>query len=187
MIKNPFLIIVIFLNLTIIVNIQAQAQAYQGSDNNVSSYRLAAGDKIKIQVYGEDEMGLEAKLSDAGTLMHPLLGEITAKSFTIGELTNLITKELKGKYLVEPKVSVNIVEYREYFINGEVQKPGAYHYEPGLSVYKAISTAGGFTQRASRTGIYIISEKDGSQTPKEVSLDALVSPGDVLTIDESFF
>lgn len=163
------------------------AKQQNNAVNTVSTYRLGPGDKIVIQVYGEPDMGLEAKLTDAGTFFHPLLGEIKAVDLTIGDLSSLLTKEIKDRYLVDPKVSVNILEYREYFINGEVQKPGAYHYEPGLTVYKAISVAGGFTQRASRTAITLITDKDPTHTPQEAELNTPVHPGDIITIDESFF
>jgi protein involved in polysaccharide export with SLBB domain len=154
---------------------------------SVSTYRLGVGDKIKIQIYGEPDLNVEAKLTDAGTIVHPLLGEIKAAGLSIGELSVKIEHELKDRYLVDPKVSVNILEYREYYITGEVQKPGAYHYEPGMTVHKAVSVAGGFTQRASRTSITLIADKDPARTPKEVELDTPVNPGDILTIEESFF
>jgi polysaccharide export outer membrane protein len=154
---------------------------------SVSTYRLGVGDKIKIQIYGEPDLNLETKLTDAGTIVHPILGEIKAAGYTIGELSEKIMKDLKGRYLADPKVSVNIMEYRDYYISGEVQKPGAYHYEPGMTVYKAVSVAGGFTQRASRTSITLIDDKDPSRTPKEVKLNAPINPGDILTVEESFF
>ena len=132
-------------------------------------------------------MGLEGKLSDAGTIVHPLLGEIHAANHSIGELADAIVQELKGRYLVDPKVSINILEYRDYYITGEVQKPGAYHYEPGLTVHKAISVAGGFTQRASRTSIYLVKDKDPTRTEQEVDLNTPIGPGDILTVEESFF
>ena len=100
-----------------------QADQGRAVANSVSTYRLGAGDTIKIQIYGEPEMGVEAKLSDAGTLVHPVLGEIKAAGLTIGELSAALVEELKGPYLVDPKVSVNILEYRDYYVNGEVQKP----------------------------------------------------------------
>lgn len=166
---------------------QPYADQRPALENAVSTYRLGPGDKITIQVYGEPDMSLEARLTDAGTFFHPLLGEIRAVDMTIGNLSALLTKEIKDRYLVDPKISVNILEYREFYINGEVQKPGAYHYEPGLTVFKAVSVAGGFTQRASRTSINLIADKDPTHTPQEVELNAPVNPGDIVTVEESFF
>lgn len=153
----------------------------------LSTYRLGPGDTISVKVYGEDDLGVEAELTDAGTFVHPLLGEVKAVGKTIGELTAAMTKEVKNHYVVDPKISVNIVQYRKYYVNGEVKSPGAYPYEPGLTVYKAISVAGGFTQRASRTSISLISDNDPTHKEQEVELHTPIQPGDILTIDENFF
>lgn len=179
----------IVLALAISAGLVSTLQAGQdvAAKDSMSTYRLGAGDKIKVQVYGEADLGVEAKLTDAGTFVHPLLGEIKAAGLTVGELSAVMTKAVKGRYLVDPKISVNIMEYREYYITGEIQKPGAYHYEPGLTVHKAVSVAGGFTQRASRTSITLIADKDSSRKPREVDLDTPINPGDILTIEESFF
>jgi protein involved in polysaccharide export with SLBB domain len=180
-----FIIFSLALSFGMISTLQAEQQKMV--PNHVSIYRLDSGDKIIIQIYGEPDMGFEGKLTDAGTLIHPLLGEIKAAGLSVGELAVVVEKELKGRYLVDPKVSINVLEYREYYVTGEVQKPGAYHYEPGLTVHKAVSVAGGFTQRASRTSIILTADKDPARTAKEVTLDTPVNPGDVLTIEESFF
>lgn len=155
--------------------------------NELSNYQLGAGDKIRIQVFGEQDMTLEARLTDAGTVIYPFLGEIKVSGLTIGQLSDRLTNGLKGKYLVDPKVSVSILEYRDFFINGEVQKPGAYPFQPGLTVQKAVSMAGGFSERASRSSVTLIREKDATHTPVDANLDMAVMPGDVITVEESFF
>ena len=155
--------------------------------NQVSDYRLGAGDKLGITVFNEKELSLEILLSDAGTFFYPFLGEIVARNKTIGELQTLLTTQLKDGYLVDPKVYVTVIEYRPFFVNGEVGKPGGYPFQPGLTVRKAISLAGGLTPRASLTKIYIIHENDPTGLPRPTSLDALIVPGDIVTIDQSFF
>jgi protein involved in polysaccharide export with SLBB domain len=82
---------------------------------------------------------------------------------------------------------VSIDEYRNFFVNGQVEKPGGYPYSPGLTVRKAISIAGGFKERAARDKISIIRDDDSTQTPKKVDQNAIVFPGDILTVEESFF
>jgi polysaccharide export outer membrane protein len=153
----------------------------------LSNYPLGSGDKISIQVYGEKELSLETKLTDAGTILYPFLGEIRVAGMTVGQLANSIVAGLKGRYLVDPKVSVSVVEYREFFVNGEVKNPGNYPYQPGLTVQKAVSIAGGFTERASQSSITLLREKDPDGTPDPVDLGSPVSPGDVLTVEQSFF
>lgn len=154
----------------------------------VSSYKLAPGDVITILVFGEDEFTKEKiRLNDAGSVMFPGLGEVNVLGQTIGDLERLITEGLKGRILVNPKVAVQIVEYRPFYINGMVQSPGAYPFQPGLTVRKAASLAGGFKERASMSKIHIIRENDPAQRPQKVDLNTTMGPGDILTVEESFF
>jgi protein involved in polysaccharide export with SLBB domain len=154
----------------------------------LSSYKLGSGDMITVRVLGEDDLRREkVRLSDAGTLSFPILGEIKVKGMTVGALEQYIAKGLKGRYLLNPQVTVSIDEYRNFFINGMVEKPGGYAYSPGLTVRKAISLAGGFRERASREKINIIRDDDPTQTARRVDLNAAILPGDILTVEESFF
>jgi len=161
---------------------------YAAKAQELSNYRLGAGDTISIRVLGEDDLKRErVRLSDAGTISFPVLGEIRVKGLTVGGLEEFITKGLKGRYLLNPQVTVSIDEYRNFFVNGMVEKPGGYPFSPGLTVRKAISLAGGFKERASRDKINIIRDDDPKQTPRKVDLNTAVLPGDILTIEESFF
>jgi polysaccharide biosynthesis/export protein VpsN len=154
----------------------------------LSSYKLGSGDMISVRVMGEDDLKREkVRLSDAGTLSFPVLGEIKVKGMTVGALEDYITKGLKGRYLLNPQVTVAIEEYRNYFVNGMVEKPGGYPFSPGLTVRKAITLAGGFKERASRDKINVIRDDDPKQTQRRVDMNAAVFPGDILTIEESFF
>jgi polysaccharide export outer membrane protein len=158
----------------------------QSSD--LSSYKLGSGDMISIRVLGEDDLKRErVRLSDAGTISFPVLGEIKVKGMTVGALEAHITRGLKGRYLLNPQVTIAIEEYRNFFVNGMVEKPGGYPFAPGLTVRKAISIAGGFKERASRDKFNIIRDDDPKQTPRRVDLNTAVLPGDILTIEESFF
>lgn len=154
----------------------------------LSSYKLGAGDMITIQVLGEEDLKREKlRLSDAGSLTFPILGEIRVRGMTVGELRDHITSGLKGRYLLNPQVTVTIDEYRNFYVNGMVEKPGGYPYSPGLTVRKAVSIAGGFKERASREKLNVIREDDKSGTPRRVDLGAPMFPGDILTVEESFF
>lgn len=154
----------------------------------LSSYKLGAGDVISIRVLGEDDLKRERiKLSDAGTISFPILGEMRVKGMTVGALQDYITRGLKGRYLLNPQVTVSIDEYRNFFVNGMVEKPGGYPFSPGLTVRKAISIAGGFKERAARDKISVIHDDDARQVARRVDLNSAVLPGDILTIEESFF
>jgi protein involved in polysaccharide export with SLBB domain len=168
---------------------QVQAQAPSGGRaNELSAYKLGVGDVITVQVVGEDDLKREkVRLSDAGTLSFPYLGEIRVRGMTVGELEDHITKGLKGRFLLNPQVTVTIHEYRNFFVNGQVEKPGGYPFVPGLTVRKAISIAGGFKERASKEKINVIHEDDLKGNAKRIALDAPVRPGDIITVEESFF
>ena len=154
----------------------------------LSIYRLSAGDVISIRVLGEEDLSKEkVRLTDAGTISHPVLGEIRALGLTTGDVEKIVTDGLRGRYLVNPRVSVSIDEYRPFYINGMVEKPGGYPYQPGLTIRKAASLAGGFRERASLSKIYVIRENDPRQRSQNVDLNSLVLPGDIVTVDESFF
>jgi protein involved in polysaccharide export with SLBB domain len=154
----------------------------------LSTYKLGSGDMITVRVLGEDDLKRErVRLSDAGTMSFPVLGEIRVRGLTASALEDYITKGLKGRYLLNPQVTVTIDEYRNFFVNGMVEKPGGYPFSPGLTVRKAITLAGGFKERASREKINIIRDDDPKQTPRKVDLNAAVLPGDIVTIEESFF
>jgi polysaccharide biosynthesis/export protein VpsN len=157
--------------------------------DSFSEYRLDSGDSIKISVYEEPELALETRLSDAATISYPFLGEIQVSGLTVGQLEEKITQGLKGDYLVNPNVTVSVLEYRQFYIHGEVENPGGFDYLPGLTLRKAIALAGGFTERASRNKMYVI--RDGVEHTKnqgrEISIDEELSPGDIVTIEQSFF
>ena len=143
---------------------------------------------ISIRVLGEEDLKREhVKLSDAATISFPVLGEIQVRGMTVGELEDFVTRGLRGRYLLNPQVTVSIDEYRNFYVNGMVEKPGGYPFSPGLTVRKAISIAGGFKERAARDKINVIHDNDPQQTPRKVDLSTAVVPGDILTVEESFF
>lgn len=151
------------------------------------NYRLDAGDLIKIQVYREPELDRELRIGADGAISYPLIGEVKAAKLTAREFGEAIAGRLRGKFLVDPKVTVTIVEYRPFYVNGEVERPGGYPYRPGLTVRKAVSLAGGFKERASMSKIYLIRADQPGGEPARADLDSPVGPGDVLTVEQSFF
>jgi len=154
---------------------------------SLSDYQLGSGDQIQVQVFGEEDLSMEVRLSDAGTISYPFLGEIRVAGNTVSQLEAQIVKGLKGDYLVDPSVNVSVIEYRPFYINGEVKTPGGYPYQPGLTLRKAVALAGGFTERASKTKISLLSERalDGKQ--RQVGIDEVLNPGDIITVEQSFF
>jgi protein involved in polysaccharide export with SLBB domain len=165
--------------------------SFGGAYAQESSYVLGANDVIAISVYMEEDLSFEEiRIGDSGKINYPFLGEIQAVGNTVSGFESLIRKGLiDGEFLIDPAVTVRIVEYRPFYIDGEVEEPGAYPFEPGLTLRKAISIAGGFTERASRRGIEILPEGASQNDDPEVTdnLDISLKPGDIITIEERFF
>lgn len=154
----------------------------------LSAYRLGSGDVISVSVFGEPDLShANVRLTDSGTVFLPTIGELGISGLTLGDVEKLVSDRLRGRILVNPKVSVSVEQYRPFFINGMVKGPGAYPYQPGLTVRKATSLAGGLHERASTRKIFVIRAVDRTLTPQRIDLDAQVYPGDIVTIEESFF
>jgi|TARA_B100000700_G_scaffold158705_1_gene175942 polysaccharide export outer membrane protein len=173
-----------FLTLAIFWSVFAWAQE---GNLSMSQYQLGSGDRINISVFGQDDLSMEIRLPDVGTINYPFLGELKLVGMTAAEVESLIYEGLLGDYLVNPSVSVSIVEYRPFFIDGEVKRPGGYPYQPGLSVNKAAALAGGYTERANRDKITIVRETDGQQFEFSVSVTDMIQPGDIVTVNQRFF
>jgi protein involved in polysaccharide export with SLBB domain len=174
--------VALFLHVFSVGSVQAA-----GAEFN-ERYRLGTGDVISIIVFGEEDLSFEeVRLTDLGTVPFPFLGEVRANGRTVAELEQLILESLKGDYLIDPRVTVRVTEYRQVYISGEVKKPGGYAYVPGLTVNKAVTLAGGLTDRASERKMYIIRDGESAEEPEKASMDSKLNPGDTLKIDESFF
>jgi len=157
-------------------------------DLSLSNYRLGSGDVVTVEVLGEEDLKRDhIRLSDAATISYPILGEIRLSGKTVAELERIIREGLRGRYLVNPQVTVTINEYRNFYINGQIKKPGGYPFIPGLTVLKAVSLAGGFNERAAKDKVFIVRENDPAQKRMPVDMNVAVYPGDVITVEESFF
>ena len=149
-------------------------------------YVLGAGDKVAIKVFGQDDLSIETLLGNSGKINYPFLGEIAVAGMSLTEVEQHITKGLKGDYLISPNVYVHVVEYRPFYIHGEVKKPGGYSYQPGMTINQAVALAGGLTERASKDKIFLSQEGNKSEALK-ASLSHNVNAGDTITIEQRFF
>ncbi|MCC4796031.1 polysaccharide biosynthesis/export family protein [Vibrio lentus] len=190
----------LFGSLVVMLTVFASTVSYAKADPTL--YTLTAGDTISITVYGEDNLTIEElKIDNRETVDYPYLGKITLGGKTLEQLQQEITKGLKGNVLINPKVNVSIVEYRNIYVNGLVNKPGGYEYEPDLTVQEAISLAGGVLTKYRRSAkVYLISEGEyegytseelskafESDTEDEVALYQKIKPGDTLHVIGSFW
>ena len=178
--KSLAILLVLSFMFSLVTNVKAQTVEF-------SQYTLGSGDTVSITVYGQKDLSLETRLTDIGVINYPYLGEISVLGMTVSGLESFIFEGLKGDYLINPSVSVSIIEYRPFFINGEVNDPGGYPYQPGLTVDKAAALAGGYTERASKTKIFIDRSVNGKQVKLNADRYMQILPGDIVNIEQSFF
>jgi polysaccharide export outer membrane protein len=156
-------------------------------DAAVQGIRLQAGEKIRLSVYGEASLSGDYQIDPSGILSLPLAGQVKAAGLTEAELKQEITQKLKTEYLKNPKVTVSVVEFRPFYILGEVEKPGSYPYTSGLNALSAIAIAGGTTYRASKSTILI--QHPGESGLREYPLKGSVAilPGDIIRVPQRYF
>lgn len=150
-------------------------------------YSLGPGDKITIQVFGEPDLSVETLVGDSGTVSYPFLGEIKVKGKSVLQIEDDITQRLKGNYLIDPEVTVSIVSYRQFYVNGHIKRPGGYPFQPRMTVRKAISLAGGFEERANKGSLRVVHADEIDSKSESIELDDYVKPGDIIIVKRSFF
>jgi len=151
-------------------------------------YRLGAGDKVRISVFGEDSLSGEFLVpGGAGTIAYPLIGDVKAAGLTVSELQAEIEGKLRPDYLKNPQVSIEVLNYRPFYIMGEVTRPGEYPYTNGLTVLNAVATANGFTYRANTHRVYIRRANSTAEVELQLDQTTPVQPGDTIRIGERFF
>ena len=158
-----------------------------GAKPGTLAYKLDTGDKVKVIVYGEDDLGGEFDVDGSGFVRLPLIGQVRAAGLSLKEFEAAIEAKLSGGYLVNPKVSVAVVNYRPFTILGEVNKPGEYPYENGMTVLNAVALGGGYTYRANKDDVYV--RRKGSSSEVKLPADDRTSiyPGDTVRVDERIF
>jgi polysaccharide export outer membrane protein len=151
------------------------------------SYRLGPDDKVRIMTFGEDALSGEFTVSGKGTISLPLIGEIKAVGLNTTELQAAIEHDYREGYLRDPKVSVEIITFRPYYILGEVTRPGEYPYTNGLTALNAVATANGFTYRADMHHVFIKHAGETKETRYDLTSSTPVAPGDTIRIKERLF
>lgn len=150
-------------------------------------YLLGPGDQIRLTVFGENDLSGQFKVGDDGTVALPLLGQIPAEGQTPAQLEKLIADRLQPDYVRNPNVSVEVLTYRPFFIIGEVNRPGSYPYQSGMTALEAVALAGGFTYRA-KTEQVLIKRTVGATAQEDLlPIETAVMPGDVIKIRERYF
>jgi len=151
------------------------------------AYRLDAGDKLRVIVFGEMDLGGEYEVDGSGYVRLPLIGQLRAGGLAVNEFENSMKAELEKGYLKNARVSVEVINYRPFYILGQVNKPGEYPYVNGMSVLNAVALAGGYTYRANESNVYIRSRDSEEERLTPANQMTRVQPGDIITVRERFF
>ena len=181
-----------FMLLCVALIVLDGSSAMAGSGTTMASptqeeYRLGTGDKLHISVFGQTELNGDYIVDATGNLQLPLVGEVHAAGLSVAELQKVLTAKLADGYFVNPSVNVDVVNYRPFYIIGQVNKPGEYDYVSGMSVLNAVALAGGYTPRADESEAYI--RRNGATKEAQVPADETtkVMPGDIIRIPERYF
>ena len=152
-----------------------------------TEYRLGSGDLLKITVFNQEDLSGEYTINGAGQVSLPLIGDVNTKDLTVKQVEQGIADKLKPDYLLNPRVSVQVLNYRPFYILGEVKEPKSYPYVVGMTYLNAVAIAVGYTYRAKEDHVVVIRMNDPQKQEIILKMDDKVLPGDVIHVKERFF
>lgn len=152
-----------------------------------NSYALGSGDKVRVIVFGEEDLSGEFVVNDTGFVSLPLIGQIAATGRTVRQLEQDIAAKLGAQYLKDPRVSIEVLGYRPFYIIGEVNKPGEYPFVAGMSVLNAVAMAGGYSTRANESSVYIKRKAAAEEEKFPADATTKLEPGDIVNVVERWF
>ena len=150
-------------------------------------YILGIGDKVHVSVFGQSELDGDYDVDSTGNVQLPLIGEVPAAGKSLAEFQKEITVKYSNGFFVNPSVTVNVANYRPFYIIGEVNKPGEYPYVNGMSVLNAVALAGGYTFRADDSEVYIRRHGSNKEVQYPADETTKIDPGDIIRVPERFF
>lgn len=179
------------LALAVALTAGACAPRYADSDYALAQasgpYRLASGDRLRVIVFGQDNLSNIYAVDGSGRISMPLIDSVEAQGRTTQQLEKAIEARLRSGYLREPKVSVEVDTYRPFFVLGEVTNSGQFPFVNGMTVQTAVAIAGGFTPRGQRSTAEVTRQIDGQLVTATVPITYPVQPGDTIVIKERWF
>lgn len=157
------------------------------ADDSLRDYRVGVGDRLKVIVFGEADLSGEFNVDARGFLSLPLIQGVQAAGLTTREVERAIANRLRPDFLKNPRVSVEVANYRPIYVLGEVRSPGSFPYASGMTVINAVALAGGYTYRAKKSGLRIVRAGDTSGRKERAREATPLNPGDVVEVPERFF
>jgi protein involved in polysaccharide export with SLBB domain len=178
----------------------AQSVQVNGSQ---PSHVLLPGEFVQIKVFQEPDLDTAVRIPGDGIVNFPLIGEVSLAGQSVQQATRVIHDRLQARFLVNPQVSIAVLEpaKRLFTVLGQVQRPGTYRFpateQQNLDLLQVIGIAGGYTRLADQGRIIVKRQIDGSE--KVMRLDGkrlargenvepfLIMSGDVITVGERLF
>ena len=174
------------LSFAVLISLVCSTGAFAAGGER-AEYRLGSGDKIKVTVFGHDDLSGQFLVGGGGDVALPLIGKVRAGGLSVAEFASRVVGALKPDYLTDPRVSVEVLNYRPFYIIGEVKQPGSYPFVDGMTVVNAIALAGGYTYRARENKIHVTRATDPKNVKRPADHDTPILPGDVIEVPERFF
>ncbi len=153
------------------------------ADASKSAYLLGPGDKLRVTVFGAEDLSGDFAVGDNGMVSFPLIGDVKAAGLTPDQLSRAMRTRLADGFMRDPKVSVQVTTYRPFYIFGEVTRPGEYPYAAGMSVLNAVAMGGGYSYRANQN--YVIVTRDHKDY--RATGDTRILAGDIIRVPERYF
>lgn len=154
----------------------------------LESYRLGAGDRVRVTVFNEPALTGEYNITPGGALAFPLIGVVEAGGRTIDAVQQELAAKLSEGYVNDPRVSLEVLTYRPFYILGEVNRPGEYSYTSGMTIEQAIARAGGFTYRANEKTVFLRRQTGKAESTVPLrQAQVAVLPGDTIRVGERYF
>ncbi|MFW5443111.1 MAG: polysaccharide biosynthesis/export family protein [Methylococcaceae bacterium] len=190
---NFFLNKIKFLSLFLLFSLYLSACSIEKSTTikQVTSpevvYTLGSGDLIKILIFNQENMSGEYQVNGNGMISIPLVGSIKVQGLTLLEVEQTLKDKLQPDYLLNPRLSIQVMNFRPFYILGEVAIPRSYPYVDGMTYLNAVAIAGGYTYRAKKDYVFVVRGDDTERNEVKLSTDQRVMPGDTIRVDERFF
>lgn len=178
----------IFLLQFLLLILSLSCSLYAAEDEQPrANYELGSGDKLSISVFNQDELSGDYTVNGSGRFFMPFIEGIQAQGLTIPELTEVIVNKLKPDFLLNPRVSIEVLNFRPFYIIGEVNDPDSYPYVEGMTYLNAVAIAGGFTYRAKKKYVMVKHKENTEGKEIKLKLTSIVLPGDIIRVTERLF
>ncbi len=160
---------------------------YSSFADDAFSYHLGSGDKLSIKVFNQADLTGEYTVDGEGKISMPLIGTLQIGNMTLQELEEHLKKKLSPDFLLNPRISIQVLNYRPFYILGEVNTPNSYPFVSGMTYLTAVAIAGGFTYRAVEKHVFVVHANDPNKKEVQENIENYVRPGDIIRVDERLF